>query len=63
MKENERIIYEKYDNARIRSENRRVWHIKQDNNLNHKTQTILFRLKKFSTSWPGAHNSVNFRPI
>ena len=32
----------KYDNAQIKSENTLIWHIKQDSNLNDKTQTILF---------------------
>ena len=36
----------KYDDARIKSENPLVWHIKQDNSSNDKTQTILFWLKQ-----------------
>ena len=33
---------EKYDSVRIKSEKHLVWHAKQDNNTNDKTQTILF---------------------
>ena len=36
----------KYDNAWIKSENFLVWLIKQNNDPNDKTQTILFSLKQ-----------------
>ena len=41
---NERNVtnHKKYDNRRIKSENHLVWYMKQDNNPNDKTQTILF---------------------
>ena len=41
----------KYDHARIKCEDRLVWHIKQDNNPSDKTQTILLRLKQFFVFW------------
>ena len=51
MKEVSDSFMEKCDNALIKRENRVVWHTKQDNNTNDKTQIILFRLKQLFVFW------------